>query len=1209
MDLEVAAQQGNLALVQSLLEKAKIETKDDDQRMALHRAAENGHAPVVQLLLEKGAEVDAQYKKIKTKGDDQKTALHRAAENGHAPVAQLLLEKGAEVDAKDKSGRTALHLAIMNGHEAVLDVMVRGRYTTARDLNRLRLLPRAAAKGHLPVVRQLVEIGVNPTTKHQKGWKGKSALIFAAENGHVAVVQFLLESPKLKGKHLSLNEAGYWAMENGHVAVLDLIAKREPDVETEGKYLPELAPAAATGHLPMLRHLLNNYELDIDKRDGATYETALYKATARGDEAMVRLLLEKGANVDITTDCGFTALHRASMDGNEAIVRQLLDKGADTNSEDIIGETPLEKANETGNKEIARLISERRADIPTESLKENEPVVQILLEDGTTVELDEKSKDQLLQKAAAEGRKAVEGILPGKPIYDFGDLISRTKDAVLKLLSDRGLDAESKNKAERTFVREAISKGSEATVETALEKDTDLAPEFATLNFEWIMYHAVAAGDDEVTRLVLERCFDVDWKPPYRVPQYTNSALQLASSNGNLGIVRLLVEHGANLHEDQCGGTALHIASKAGHVEIVRFLLEEGADINAARPWGGTVLSYAIESWNVPVIQLLLEKGADLSDWTVEKATARHGAAMDLMIKKFAKHKQREEKAGVEQNDLLPSSDDIAFSEARNRINPSVRANRTYHSALDPKRTLLNIRTGETEQCSYSTPYVIVSYVWHPQKLPDSPFDDLLRTRPLVRGRKAAVIFEDRLNRVCEAFPQVVTEVKAEDEDIDSIKLPIKTSCGLEKDYQHEVYLLAAREASRRGVGYIWMDSICIEQSNTSAVAASINSMASNYRDAVCCVTVSEALRRKLCFDPSCRDLGFEWLPGDDLLSWIVGYHPLRVWLFQETFLSKEVVSRGGNLRIEVSQFFTSYQEHILGGTRIALLCNDPEYAHFKETMTRFPTRISRTELGNRLSLNQCLELLNARMATIPQDRIFGALGLFPSDVEDAFPVDYRLSNAALYAILVYLQVFEGDLNGLLTLRSRGGPKHQISNAPSWIPTGQARIFQDGRGQPLEVGTTQSRVAWPQTLLLITRWMYVADVVPVEAAGSKFLADHNVLLSLEASDGDRLPESYQGAIEPLGYAPIEQENQCDKAENETYNAEISELQIGAREKRVVAALLNRKQETSSSSIPEIHVWLLLQTTNDGKDWRRHGLVRTNTDAVDRCNKTKRFRVI
>jgi ankyrin repeat protein len=55
----------------------------------------------------------------------------------------------------------------------------------------------------------------------------------------------------------------------------------------------------------------------------------------------------------------------------------------------------------------------------------------------------------------------------------------------------------------------------------------------------------------------------------------------LAAGEGHLEIVKLLLEHGADVNAKTAYETALHLAAEKGHLEIVKFLLEHGADVNA----------------------------------------------------------------------------------------------------------------------------------------------------------------------------------------------------------------------------------------------------------------------------------------------------------------------------------------------------------------------------------------------------------------------------------------------------------------------------------------------------------------------------------------------------------------------------------------------------------------------------------------------------
>ena len=78
--------------------------------------------------------------------------------------------------------------------------------------------------------------------------------------------------------------------------------------------------------------------------------TALFGAVENKNEAVVDLLLEHGARIDVKTHCrGETLLHYAAMLSSAAIVEKLLRRGADMDARDRTGKTPLHYAAERGN--------------------------------------------------------------------------------------------------------------------------------------------------------------------------------------------------------------------------------------------------------------------------------------------------------------------------------------------------------------------------------------------------------------------------------------------------------------------------------------------------------------------------------------------------------------------------------------------------------------------------------------------------------------------------------------------------------------------------------------------------------------------------------------------------------------------------------------------------------------------------------------------
>ena len=98
----------------------------------------------------------------------------------------------------------------------------------------------------------------------------------------------------------------------------------------------------------MVRLLLDK-GADVNAQDGR-YGTALQAASAGGYEAVVRLLLNKGADINVQDSRYGTALQAASARGHEAVVRLLLNKGADINAQDGRYGTALQAASIGGHR-------------------------------------------------------------------------------------------------------------------------------------------------------------------------------------------------------------------------------------------------------------------------------------------------------------------------------------------------------------------------------------------------------------------------------------------------------------------------------------------------------------------------------------------------------------------------------------------------------------------------------------------------------------------------------------------------------------------------------------------------------------------------------------------------------------------------------------------------------------------------------------------
>jgi ankyrin repeat protein len=119
---------------------------------------------------------------------------------------------------------------------------------------------------------------------------------------------------------------------------------------------------------------------------------------------------------------------------------------------------------------------------------------------------------------------------------------------------------------------------------------------------------------------------------PNMVDNQGYTALQRAAMTGNLQLVRLLVQYGANLtalSTNQFGDLPIHLAAAFGHVNIVHWMLDNGVPVDIRNRMGATPLHSAAHNNRLEVARLLLDGGASVNAKVInsDNRTSLHEAA------------------------------------------------------------------------------------------------------------------------------------------------------------------------------------------------------------------------------------------------------------------------------------------------------------------------------------------------------------------------------------------------------------------------------------------------------------------------------------------------------------------------------------------------------------------------------------------------------
>jgi ankyrin repeat protein len=501
-----------------------LNSRNKQGETVLHLAVKYGKTYAVQMLVEKGAFVNALENY-----NYNKTPLHWAAQTGNYEIAALLIKNEADVNVREeKASLTPLHYAAQSGNFEIVNLLIEKRASVdVSTKNDLAPLHYAAQTGNYEIVALLIknEASVNVLTKSRL-----TPLHYAAQSRNYKIVALLIK------KEASVN------------------------VRTKSRLTP-LHYAAQSGNYEIVALLIKK-EASVNVRTKSRL-TPLHYAAQSGNYETVALLIKKEASVNVRTKSSLTPLHYAAQNGNIEIVKLLIEKRAAVNVHTKSRLTPLHYAAQSQNSKRVALLIKQRTSVNAlagddltflhyAAQSGNSKIVALLIEKGTSVNTLADDDLTFLHYAAQNKDSEIVALLI-------------KKEASVNALGDDDL----------TPLHYAVQSGNSEIVALLIKNQADV--NVRTKARLTPLHYAAQSGNSEIVSLLIEKRAHFNVRTKARL-----TPLHYAVQSGNSQIVALLIKKEPDVNvRTKARLTPLHYAVQSGNSQMVTFLIGKGASVHA----------------------------------------------------------------------------------------------------------------------------------------------------------------------------------------------------------------------------------------------------------------------------------------------------------------------------------------------------------------------------------------------------------------------------------------------------------------------------------------------------------------------------------------------------------------------------------------------------------------------------------------------------
>jgi ankyrin repeat protein len=465
-------------------------------------AVMRGDAAALKKLLAAHADVNAPR-------PDGATALHWAVYRNDLDAARALLSAGADVAAINEAGVAPLLLATERGNPEMIGLLLdAGAAPSSTLLNGETALMMAARTGNVATIDLLIEHGAEVDAREEL--RGTTALMWAAAYHNPDAVRALLAhgaDASLRSKAIPPGRRPYLAP-SGRQRI-EQVARGIDVSGTGGAFQRPTAGGAARRQPPAAVVPEDDGSGAPPPKAGTNWGglTALVFAAREGDLPTAKILLDAGADVNQTTEYGWTPLLTATQNRYYELGKFLLDHGADPNVANQGGWSPLYIATDNRNIE--------GGDYPTRKPDmDHLEFIELLLEHGANVNARMASSTET-RTVFTHQWLYEDGATPFLRAAQSGDL------TLMKLLIEHGADP-------------------------SIDTETGVTPLMVASGIGWVegvTYEWSPEQTLEVVKWLIDLGNDVN----ARDTSEGRTALMGAAHKGRTDVIRVLVEHGADL--------------------------------------------------------------------------------------------------------------------------------------------------------------------------------------------------------------------------------------------------------------------------------------------------------------------------------------------------------------------------------------------------------------------------------------------------------------------------------------------------------------------------------------------------------------------------------------------------------------------------------------------------------------------------------------